>query len=268
MVSPVFIPVPNNGNGTMGDFIGFVASRGSPCRCGRMTPAPCRSAGDFSGSLIIPPVKLIKAGQMDQNILGMILANVRTPQERRGDLSAQVAANQRGAERLSEMVKYYGRDEVTIAEDQLLAYTERMTRRLIESLPDGVYHFTDQLDDDGVNDRPIPIKVSVTIRGDSAKWISQVPPPSSGQHQRRLCHHPFSSVLCFPLPARIGCTQQLQLSGSVRGHCSTRNGCQCRIPRAGRGAGMWKLPSALWMYCWGPLAQAVQIRFRQPAREQ
>jgi len=150
--------------------IGFVASRAHHADVGGMTPGSMPLGREiFQEGLIIPPVKLVKAGQMDQDILELILANVRTPQERRGDLSAQIAANQRGAERLVEMVTRYGGDEVTDAEEQLLAYTERMTRRLIESLPDGVYRFTDQLDDDGVNDRPVPITVAVTIRGDSAK---------------------------------------------------------------------------------------------------
>ncbi len=150
--------------------IGFVASRAHHADVGGMTPGSMPVGREiFQEGLIIPPVKLVKAGQMDQGILELILANVRTPQERRGDLSAQIAANQRGAERWVEMVTRYGRDEMTVAEEQLLAYTERMTRRLIESLPEGVYRFTDQLDDDGVIDRPVPITVAVTIRGDSAK---------------------------------------------------------------------------------------------------
>jgi N-methylhydantoinase B len=79
-----------------------------------------------------------------------------------------MAANQRGAERMVEMVSRYGLDEVTDVQEQLLAYTERITRRLIESLPDGIYRFTDQLDNDGVNDQPVPITVAVTIHGNSA----------------------------------------------------------------------------------------------------
>jgi N-methylhydantoinase B len=122
----------------------------------------------FQEGLIIPPVKLVKAGRMDQDILEFILANVRTPLERRGDLSAQIAANQRGSERLVEMVNRYGLNEVMESKDQLLAYSERMTRRLIQSLPDGIYRFTDQLDNDGVNDQPVLITVAITIRGNSA----------------------------------------------------------------------------------------------------
>jgi len=184
MVSPVFLPTEyiesaekpklfsiTTVNPVVNEsLIGFVASRAHHADVGGMTPGSMPVAREiFQEGLIIPPVKLIRSGRMDQDILALILANVRTPQERRGDLSAQIAANQRGAERLAEMVSHYSWKEITDAEVQLLAYTERMTRRLIKSLPAGEYRFTDQLDDDGVNDRPVPITVTVTIRGDSAK---------------------------------------------------------------------------------------------------
>jgi N-methylhydantoinase B len=122
----------------------------------------------YQEGLIIPPVKLVRAGSIDQDLLDLILANVRTPLERQGDLSAQIAANQRGAQRFLDLFSRYGRDEVNEVEEQLLEYTERITRRLIESIPDGVYRFTDRLDDDGIFDLPVPITVAVTINGGSA----------------------------------------------------------------------------------------------------
>lgn len=173
MVSPVFQPQPlasPDGNEARGaNLIGFVASRAHHADVGGMTPGSMPVGREiYQEGLIIPPVKLVKAGEMDKEILDLILANVRTAQERSGDLWAQIAANRRGAERLVEMVGRYGMMEVDEAATQLLAYTERMTRRLIASLPDGEYRFTDQLDDDGIRDAPIPIQVRVTIHGDSA----------------------------------------------------------------------------------------------------
>jgi N-methylhydantoinase B len=167
MVSPVFFSAVNDRTGS--GVIGFVASRAHHADVGGMTPGSMPVAREiFQEGLIIPPVKLVRAGLMDRDILEMILANVRTPQERRGDLSAQIAANQRGVERLVDLITRYSLDEVTEVEGQLLAYTERMTRSLIESLPDGVYRFTDRLDDDGVDDQPVLITVAVNIHGDSA----------------------------------------------------------------------------------------------------
>jgi N-methylhydantoinase B len=150
--------------------IGFVASRAHHADVGGMTPGSMPVGREiFQEGLIIPPVKLVRAGQTDPAVLDLILANVRTPRERSGDLLAQLAANQRGAERLTEMTARYGHDEMTTAMGELLAYTERMTRRLIASLPDGTYRFSDSLDDDGVQDQPIPIRVTVGIHGDSAR---------------------------------------------------------------------------------------------------
>ncbi len=169
MVSPVFLATHSRKKGSR-QVIGFVASRAHHADVGGMTPGSMPVGREiFQEGLIIPPVKLVKAGTLDQDLLDLILSNVRTPLERRGDLSAQIAANQRGADRLMEMVTRYGLEEVTGAEQQLLAYTERMTRHLIESMPDGEYRFTDYLDDDGVNALPVPITAAVTIRGDSAR---------------------------------------------------------------------------------------------------
>jgi N-methylhydantoinase B len=167
MISPVYLSF--SGNDNLNDLVGFVASRAHHADVGGMTPGSMSVGREiFQEGLIIPPVKLVRAGRLDQDILKLILANVRTPQERQGDLSAQIAANARGAERLLELFTRYGKGEVTEAGEQLLAYTERMTRRMIASLPDGSYRFTDQLDDDGVSDRPVKITVAVNIHGDSA----------------------------------------------------------------------------------------------------
>jgi N-methylhydantoinase B len=101
-------------------------------------------------------------------VLDLILANVRTPQERQGDLYAQMAANRRGIMRLREMVYRYGVHEVDHYMHALLEYTERMVRKLIAALPNGVYCYTDYLDDDGLGHTHIPITVAVTIAGDTA----------------------------------------------------------------------------------------------------
>ena len=164
LVTPVFAasPAPST-------LLGFVASRAHHADVGGMTPGSMPVAREiYQEGLIIPPLKLFAGGQLNQPVLDIILANVRTPKERQGDLWAQIAANQRGALRLQEMVMHYGQAEITQAMQQLLAYTERMTRRLLESLPDGVYRFADALDDDGISSKPVPIQVTVTIAGDQA----------------------------------------------------------------------------------------------------
>ena len=149
---------------------GFVASRAHHADVGGMTAGSMPVAREiFQEGLVIPPVKLFSAGKLNQAILDLILANVRTPQERSGDLWAQIAANQRGAGRLVEMVERYGAGEVSTYMGALLAYSGRMARRLLAGLPDGQYSFTDHLDDDGVSEQPVPIMATITITGDAAR---------------------------------------------------------------------------------------------------
>jgi N-methylhydantoinase B len=168
MVTPVFHP-GTNADKKRNTIIGFVASRAHHADVGGMTPGSMPLANEiFQEGLIIPPVKLVRAGRIEPDLLALILANVRTPDERQGDLQAQFAANQRGADRLTELVSRYGRTGVNEAMNQLLAYTERMTRHLLASLPDGVYRFTDALDNNGIDLEPVQISVAITIAGDKA----------------------------------------------------------------------------------------------------
>jgi N-methylhydantoinase B len=122
----------------------------------------------YQEGLIIPPVKLVNGGNLNQDVLDLILANVRTPEERSGDLTAQIGANQRGAIRFVELIRRYGQQEVAHYMQELLRYTERMTRRLISELPNGKFTFIDRLDNNGINNEEIIIKVTISIKNDTA----------------------------------------------------------------------------------------------------
>jgi N-methylhydantoinase B len=152
-----------------GALLGYAAARAHHADVGGMAAGSMTVASEiFQEGLVIPPVRLFASEQLNRGTWDLILANVRTPQERAGDLEAQIAASRRGAERLKELARRYGRDELTFYMDALVAYTERMTRRLLEGLPDGDYTFADYLDDDGLQDKPVRIQVKVSIRGDQA----------------------------------------------------------------------------------------------------
>ncbi len=149
--------------------IGFAANRAHHADIGGMSPGSMPIASEiYQEGLIIPPLKIIEAGEINENLLNLILANVRTPNERLGDILAQIAANQRGAVRLNELISRYGPNEVFYYMDALLAYTERVMRNMLKSIPDGVYSFMDFMDDDGKGNEEIPIKVTITIAGDQA----------------------------------------------------------------------------------------------------
>lgn len=223
MVSPVFSPHLNpspSGKGARGEVkIGFVASRAHHADVGGMSPGSMPVAREiYQEGLILPPVKLVHAGKMDEDLFALILANVRTPQERAGDLWAQIAANQRGAERLVDMVARYGVQEVAQAEEQLLAYTERMTRALIASLPEGSYAFTDFLDDDGVRPDPVPITVTVTLRGETARVdFTGSAPQQQGSVNAvyaitlSAVYYVFRCLLGLDVPNNAGCLAPIEV---------------------------------------------------------
>lgn len=162
LVSPVFTVV--NGQETL---LGFVANRAHHSDVGGMSPGSMPLSQElYQEGIIIPPIKLVSAGQRNQELWDFFLANVRTPIERAGDLHAQLAANRTGIERLQSLVERYGQEVVTSNMDGLLTYSERMTRTLIATLPDGTYRFEDYLDDDGIDPDPIKIAVAITIQGE------------------------------------------------------------------------------------------------------
>jgi len=147
----------------------FAASRAHHADVGGMAPGSMPIARELiQEGLIIPPIKLVEAGKINQAVWDLLLANVRTPQERGGDLRAQLAANQRGVQRVQELLSRYGAETLRQYMQALLDYTERLTRNLLRGLPDGEFTFTDYLDDDGIRDQPIPIRVKITIAGDQA----------------------------------------------------------------------------------------------------
>ena len=148
----------------------YVASRAHHSDVGGMTPGSMPLAEEiYQEGLRIPPVKLIENGQINRDIWDLVLANVRTPEERDGDLAAMLAANRTGERRLLEIVGKYGLKEVRGYVDELLDYTERMTRHVIRQIPDGVYEAADVLDDDGIGDAPVRIHARITVRGSRAR---------------------------------------------------------------------------------------------------
>ncbi len=118
----------------------------------------------YQEGLRIPPVKLVRAGVMDRDVLALVLHNVRTPDERQGDLGAQIAACHTGAARLAEICNRYGLARVGAAAAGLLDYSEQMMRAFLAAVPSGVYRAEDFLDSDGVNDKPLRIAAEITFQ--------------------------------------------------------------------------------------------------------
>jgi N-methylhydantoinase B len=123
----------------------------------------------FQEGLRVPPVKILERGRVVHDVMSMILANVRTPSEREGDLTAQIAACRIGERRLLSMVQKYGGGEVIAYGRHLLDYSAKMMAATILAIPNGVYRAEDFLDDDGITGEPQRIAVTIRIRGQRAE---------------------------------------------------------------------------------------------------
>jgi len=142
----------------------FVAARAHHADVGGMFAGSMGPARDiFQEGLRIPPVRLVRGGEIDRDLLAMVLLNVRTPVEREGDLAAQVGACKVGEQRLLQLVERYGVARLEVLGEELLNYSERLVRAELGTLPSGEFEAEDWLDDDGVTETPIRIAVKLVI---------------------------------------------------------------------------------------------------------
>ncbi len=143
----------------------FVAARAHHADIGGTfagSMGPCREI--YQEGFRIPPVKVVRGGAADRNVMELLLNNVRTPEERDGDLRAQLAACHAGTARLHELCDRYGRERVQRAGLALLRYSEQMMRAFLATVPAGSYAAEDFLDDDGVSaGRPVRISVRIAF---------------------------------------------------------------------------------------------------------
>jgi len=126
------------------------------------------STSIFQEGVIIPPLKLVEKGNIDKKLMDFLLNNVRTPAEREGDFASQIMANITGVRRTEELVEKYGLETVRFYAGSLMDYAERLTRKTIREIPDGIYDFEDIMDNDGISDDRIKICVILTVQGDEA----------------------------------------------------------------------------------------------------
>jgi N-methylhydantoinase B len=157
-----------------GTLLGFACVRAHWPDIGSATPGSYGATTEIYGEgLRLPPVRLHAAGVPNRDVEAIIFTNVRTPDERRGDLRAQLAANHRGVTRLQELARKHGVERLLAIMQEVLDYSERMMRRLLAALPDGTATFEDFCDGDGIvedgdrEDRPFWIRMRVHKRGET-----------------------------------------------------------------------------------------------------
>ncbi|HMV46850.1 MAG TPA: hydantoinase B/oxoprolinase family protein, partial [Blastocatellia bacterium] len=128
----------------------FVANRAHHADIGGATPGSMGAATEiYQEGIRIPPIRIVRGGELEEEVFNLLLANVRGREEREGDFAAQLGALKVGSERLLEIVARYGFAEADEYAGHLVEYAARRVRRRLESLPDGVYKAEDFLDDDG-----------------------------------------------------------------------------------------------------------------------
>ena len=224
LVAPVFSDT--NEKAAKNRPIFFVANRAHHADVGGMSPGSMPIATSvIQEGIRIPPVKLIRGGELNTDLWELILANVRTPEERRGDIEAQLAANRVGERRLQEMVTKYGTSEMTAYMEELRAYASRMVRARLREIPDGRYVYADMLDNDGIIDEPIEIRVAIEIEDDTAVVdFTGTAPQARGSVNAiyaitlSAVFYTFRCIAGADVPANAGCLEPIEViapEGSV-----------------------------------------------------
>ena len=205
LISPVFIP-DDVSDGESGALAGFVATRAHHADVGGMAPGSMpASTSIYQEGFIIPPIKLARAGVLNEEAIELFMRNVRTPEERRGDLAAQIAANRIGEGRYSNLITRYGWQTVTEHGEALIEYAERLVRSALREIPAGQYTFTDDMEPPTPgSERP---RIAVTISSDGAgaltvDFTGHITGATPEQHQCRPGRHRLGSAVLCPMPRR------------------------------------------------------------------
>jgi N-methylhydantoinase B len=226
MVLPVFLPAAEKP-------AFYVSARAHHADVGGAFPGSMGPAREiFEEGLRIPPVRMVRGGVTDPEMLAMILLNVRTPQEREGDLAAQIGACRVGEQRILDLVEKYGHAQVQWLTGELLNYSERLVRAELERMPPGEFAAEDWLDDDGVGDTPIRIAVRIRIDPGAASmhvdFAGSSPQVKGSVNAVRAitlsaCFYVLRCLLSQDAPATAGILRPLTLvtpQGSIVDACS------------------------------------------------
>ena len=213
----------------------------------------------YQEGLRIPPVKLYEAGKLNEDVLTILLANIRVAEERYGDLQAHLAAFTVGERRLTHLLDKYGPDEVQACMAELDRRSEQQMRDAIAGIPDGTYTYTDYLDSDGVENTPLHLTVEMTVQGSEVTLdFSKSSPPCRGPMNSVIgtttsaCYIAFKHT--FPdVPVNAGCFRPLHI------HVPTSTFLHASLPRPVAGCAA-EVSQRIIDVVLGALAQAMPER--------
>ncbi len=241
-LSPVFVG---------GRRVGYLANMAHHVDVGGSSPASLGVNRElFQEGIILPPTRIAVRGKVDDNVLKLILSNIRAPRETNGDLRAQLSANVVGVRRMEDLIARYGHDPFGQFCDELIAYTERWTERDLAKLPQGSWEAEAFRDDDGFSDEPIRLKARVTIHSgrmtlDLTGSTSQRGSPINCTRTMSACALAFvaRSLVSSGLPVNTGFLSRLEVTGP--------DGMVCTAMRPAAVVGGWetgqKLAELIWL---------------------
>jgi N-methylhydantoinase B len=215
--------------GERSTLLGFVANQAHHVDVGGFAPGsmPFGVSEVYQEGLQIPPLKLARRGEIDEQIIALIAQNVRTPRESRGDLKAQIAATYIGQRRLADLVTKYGHDTVLFYLAEMMNYAERRMRARLRDIPSGVYEYSDVIEGDGIEDRLVRIAVRITV--DDDRFVADFSATDDQVRGPLNCRWPSVAACVYyvlkglldpDLPANAGAYRPIEIitrSGSVLG---------------------------------------------------
>jgi N-methylhydantoinase B len=225
--------------------IGYLANMAHHVDVGGSAPASLGVSREiFQEGIILPPTRVAAGGEIDSNVLNLILANIRAPRETNGDLRAQMSANVVGARRMATLFNRYSGPVLEEFYDQLIDYTERWTESELRKLPEGVYEAEGYRDDDGFTDEPVRLRAKITIRDGTVRLdvsgsSTQRPSPMNCTRSMALCTIAFVArcLVDNGVPVNDGFLSRIHLDGP--------DGLVCTSTRPGAVVGGWELAARL-----------------------
>jgi N-methylhydantoinase B len=240
--------------------LGFLANMAHHVDVGGSSPASLGINKElYQEGVIIPPTRIAAGGQVDENLLKLLLANVRATRETNGDLRAQLSANFVGARRLADLAERHPPAEIAAFCDELIAYTERWTAADLAALPEGTWEAETFRDDDGFSDEPIRLRAKVTIGGgrmvlDVSGSSPQLGSPINCTRTMSACGLAFvARCLVSPgISVNSGFLSRLAVTGP--------DGLVCTATRPAAVVGGWEMGQKLTELIWLALHPAMPER--------
>ena len=184
IVMPVFL--------ASGELVGYAANKAHWVDIGAMAPYCTNTTNIYQEGVVLPGVKLYKAGKVNDDVYRFVIANCRFKKALEGDLNAQIASCNVGARELLRIIDQFGLKQFQVCVERMFDHGERVVREFIRKVPDGFYRATCHMDDNGVDDQPIHFEVIVTIEGENATFDFSHAPDA----QRGPTNCPLPSTVC------------------------------------------------------------------------